>query len=115
MNHLLADYLAAHDYSCTPTSTMAYLKQLHERYGYKVWLTEFSCGDGAQKRPTADHLSFMREILPLLDAADYVFRYSWMSVHDGRGLRGLVEKGADGKPRLTELGRVWNSGSELIV
>ena len=47
MNHLLADYLAAHDYSCTPTSTMDYLKQLHERYGYKVWLTEFSCGDGA--------------------------------------------------------------------
>lgn len=50
------------------------LKQLHERYGYKVWLTEFSCGDGAQKRPTQDHLTFMREILPLLDAADFVYR-----------------------------------------
>ena len=85
---------------------------------------QFSCGDGAQQKPTIEHLKFMREILPLLDAADYVFRYnpritcvqsssavpkvctkcemakailnlmcaggrntrySWMSVHDGRG------------------------------
>ena len=35
---------------------------------------------------------------------------SWMSVHDGRGLRGLVEEDtATGRPRLTELGKVWNS------
>jgi hypothetical protein len=29
-------YLAAHDYSCSPNSTMAYLEELHQRYGYKV-------------------------------------------------------------------------------
>ena len=68
-----------------------YLKQLHERYGLKVWLTEFSCGDHAQGRKTSEHLAFMREVLPLLDAAEYVFRYSWMSARDGSGLRGLVE------------------------
>ena len=38
------DYLAAHDYSCHPPTTLSYVKALHERYGYKVWLTEFSCG-----------------------------------------------------------------------
>ena len=37
-------------------------------------------------------------------------RYSWMSVHDGHGLRGLVEDdGKGGGAKLTELGKVWNS------
>ena len=35
------------------------------RYGYPVWLTEFSCGDGASGRPTKDHVEFMRAVLPL--------------------------------------------------
>ena len=43
-------YLATHSYSCTPATTLAYLRQLHERYGYPVWLTEFSCGDGAKRK-----------------------------------------------------------------
>ena len=45
---------------------------------------------------------------PLLDAADFVFRYAWMSARDASGRRGLVET-VDGKARLTELGEVWNS------
>ena len=64
------------------------LKQLHERYGYKVWLTESSCGDAAQKRPMAQHLSFMREVLPLLDAADYVYRCEYI-VHSHPARRAL--------------------------
>jgi hypothetical protein len=44
-------YLAAHCYSCEPSATMAYLKKLYDRYGYKVWLTEFSCGEHAKGRP----------------------------------------------------------------
>lgn len=27
-------YLAAHDYSCMPTTTMTYLQGLYQRYGY---------------------------------------------------------------------------------
>lgn len=101
-------YLATHDYSCTPSRTLAYLQQLHARYGYKVWLTEFSCGDHADGKPTSAHLAYMREVLPLLDAADYVYRYSWMSARDSSGLRGLVET-VDGKARLTALGEVYNA------
>ena len=102
-------YLATHRYSCTPNHTMAYLKSLYDRYGYKVWLTEFSCGDGAEQRSTAEHIAFMKAILPLLDAAEYVYRYSWMSAWDAHALRGLVEANSDtGKIELTELGRIWN-------
>jgi len=102
-------YLATHDYSCTPSSTLAYLKQLHERYGKKVWLTEFSCGDHAQGRPMAEHVEFMKAVLPLLDGADYVARYSWMSARDASDRRGLVETDAQGTVKLTELGQIWNS------
>jgi hypothetical protein len=53
-------------YAVTADSTMSYLESLYKRYGYKVWLTEFSCGDGAAARPTADHVKFMQAILPRL-------------------------------------------------
>ena len=75
----------------------------------QVWLTEFSCGDHAQGRSTAEHIGFMRKVLPLLDNAAYVFRYSWMSARDPSGKRGLVETDKDGKAQLTELGHIWNS------
>ena len=101
-------YLATHCYSCNANSTLAYLKQLYDRYGYKVWLTEFSCGDHAQGLPTSAHIKFMKEVLPLLDAADFVYRYSWMSSRDGSGIRGLVTNDTNGNVQLTELGSIWN-------
>ena len=102
-------HLAVHYYSCTASETMTYLKTMASRYGYPVWLTEFSCGDGAEGKPTKDHLAFMKDIVPQLDAADFVYRYAWMSAHDGKGLRGLVETGANGKEQLTELGTTYNT------
>lgn len=65
-------YLAAHCYSCTTNKTLGYLRELYDRYGKKIWLTEFSCGDHEDQRPTADHISYMLEVLPLLDATDFV-------------------------------------------
>lgn len=102
-------FLATHDYSCTPSSTLSYLKMLNERYGYPVWLTEFSCGDGAQGNPTSKHLAFMKEIFPMLDAAPFVFRYSWMSARDSNGRRGLVEVSGSGEQQLTVIGEAFNS------
>tara|TARA_B110001452_G_scaffold209520_1_gene179819 strand:- start:207 stop:323 length:117 start_codon:yes stop_codon:yes gene_type:complete len=32
------------------------------------------CGDHADGRPSSDHLAYMRAVLPLLDAADFVYR-----------------------------------------
>lgn len=99
-------YIAVHYYSCTPEATMSYLKQLHTRYGLPVWLTEFSCGDSRENRPEDDHLTFMRTIFPLLDAAPYVYRYAWMS---GSGAnRGLLT-GDPGSQTLTSLGTLFKS------
>lgn len=50
-----------------------------------------------------------RCLVAVLDEADFVERYSWMSAHDGSGRRGLIEDGPDGNVRLTELGHIWNS------
>ena len=41
----------------------------------KVWLTEFSCGDGRDNKPMEKHLAYMSDVFPQLDAADHVFRY----------------------------------------
>lgn len=100
-------YIAAHDYSCTPAHTLAYLKELHERYGLPVWLTEFSCGDGAQNRPNADQLAFMKVVVPMLDAAPFVYRYAWMSAR-GDPARSLLET-VNGEARLTDVGKLYNS------
>ena len=102
-------YVAIHDYSCTASKTMAYIDSIYKRYGYPVWLTEFSCGDGAAGKPTSAHLTYMKEIVPQLDAAPHVYRYAWMSGRDSHGLRGLVEVGAGGTAKLTQLGQVYAS------
>jgi len=87
---------------------MAYLKELYDRYALPIWLTEFSCGDHESGRPLEDHFVFMSEIVPLLDAADHVFRYSWMSARDNSGRRGLVTT-VRGNAELTQLGCLWNA------
>lgn len=96
-------YVAVHDYSCDPPTTMKYIEEIYSKYGHPVWLTEFSCGDGAQGKPTADHLKFMKAIVPLLDASPHVFRYAWMSAHSDN--RGLV----DASGALTQVGQLYMS------
>jgi hypothetical protein len=99
-------HVAVHDYSCDAQQTMAYLTSVHARYKLPVWLTEFSCGDGAQHKPTADHIKYMREVFPLLDAAPFVYRYAWMSA--GSANRGLVN-GSAGAQTLTAVGEAFNA------
>ena len=45
------------------------------RYGKKIWLTEFA------KCCTHDEdeiMDFVKEIIPRLEEADYIYRYSWL-------------------------------------
>ena len=98
-------HLATHDYSCDAPTTLAYLKELHDLFKLPVWLTEMSCGDGAANKPMADHLKYMRAVFPLLDAADFVFRYAWMSARSAN--RGLVDNATGTK--LTPVGELFVS------
>ena len=65
------------------------IQGLSRRYGGKpVWITEWACpkwiahvftdnGHPAQYCDEARQLALVAQMLPQLDAADYVFRYSW--------------------------------------
>ena len=65
------DYLATHLYTCHPGTVMNDLEQLYQRYGLKIWLTEFAC---SYSTSTTEELKYMKEILPRLETADFVLR-----------------------------------------
>lgn len=66
------DFLATHAYFCSANKTMEFLEGLYKRYNMLIWLTEFSCP--YVNKPERE-LKYMKEVLPLLEAAPYVFRY----------------------------------------
>jgi hypothetical protein len=72
----------------------------------RIWLTEFSCPEHPS---AAFQLSYMKEVLPRLEAAPYVYRYSWFESRVsttgwiGREVS-LLEQNSS---QLTELGRFY--------
>lgn len=66
------DYLATHMYKCHPETVMDYLKDLYQRYRLKIWLTEFACPFSTDPE---EELKYMKQLIPRLEAADYVFRF----------------------------------------
>lgn len=65
------DYLSTHYYSCNVNKTMEYLRNLYDRYGKKIWLTEFDCPYTASPNK---EMKFLKEILPQLEAAPFIYR-----------------------------------------
>jgi hypothetical protein len=98
--------VAVHDYTCDATTLLAYLKDIHDRYHLPVWLTEFSCGDGAQNKSRADNLAYMKSVVPMLDKADFVYRYAWMSARMSN--RGLFDNNGP-KQTLSTVGELYKS------
>ncbi|KAK7482016.1 hypothetical protein BaRGS_00026708, partial [Batillaria attramentaria] len=70
------DYIATHAYWCDPDITMHYLEGLWNEFHKQIWLTEFSC---PQKNSVAEQLAYMRALLPRLESAHYVAKYSWFA------------------------------------
>lgn len=72
------DYLATHDYPeyypGTVDNVMNKLERLYERYGKKIWLTEFAL---CCTRDEEAVVQFVQEIVPRLEEADYIYKYSW--------------------------------------
>ncbi|KAL4223214.1 hypothetical protein ACF0H5_016686 [Mactra antiquata] len=103
------DYIATHAYHCKADTTMNYLNTIYQRYGKKIWLTEFACPHVLN--PDRE-LEYMRELLPRLEAAPFVFRYSWF-VFRIRSNGSFVNEAASlFKPNtseLTPLGQYYNS------
>ena len=49
---------------------------MYNRYGKKIWLTEFAC---PMTNDPNTIKQYMQEVLPRLEAADYVDRYAWFA------------------------------------
>ena len=95
---------------------MKTLKNYSERYGKKIWLTEFA------RRNTHNEtevIEFIEELLPRLEWADFIWRYSWFltlyyddEAH-GTGLFWIDSQANTlldfTEPTLTEAGRGYNN------
>ncbi|XP_052101548.1 uncharacterized protein LOC127735423 [Mytilus californianus] len=105
--HCRVDHIATHSYRCEASETMVYLNQLWQRYKKPIWLTEFAC---PQDKSAADQLQFMKQILPLLESADYVFRYSWFVSRNTENLftTKAVSLLHQNSKKLTTLGKYYN-------
>ncbi|CAG2234108.1 Thymocyte nuclear protein 1 [Mytilus edulis] len=70
------DHVAVHVFNCNAHEIMRILKQAWDRFEKPIWLTEFACPHTTSAN---DQLRLMREILPLLESAPYVYRYAWFA------------------------------------
>lgn len=68
------DFLATHQYSGNADNNMEYINGLYQRYGRKIWFTEFA---KPSTRDPDKELEYMKAILPMLEDSEAVWRYSW--------------------------------------
>lgn len=80
------DAVAIHWYGGNdPAGFINYVNYIHNLYNKPVWITEFCPADwsGNGGVSVADATSFMRAVLPQLNAMSFVQRYSWFSASQG--------------------------------
>merc|ERR1711962_679513 len=68
------DYIAVHRYGGTAENIMVMIDDLYKRHGKKIWLTEFAMSG---TNNAGQVLEFMQDILPMLEAHEGVYKYSW--------------------------------------
>jgi hypothetical protein len=84
---LRVDYIAVHIYQPNTVSLFIDpLKAIYERWGKKIWITEFNVrddntgGDPSKNRYTPEQmLSFAQALIPQLEEMEAVDRYAWFS------------------------------------
>eukprot|EP00093_Oithona_nana_P008667 08667.XXX_159231_158695_1 [CDS] Oithona nana genome sequencing. len=108
------DYMSTHSYRGTPQERISKLKAFSQHYGGRqVWLTEFAVEHEAN---TTKIVEFIQEFLPLLENADFIYKYSWWYTryyedHDHTGDFWLDSNNSlleDNGPFLTEVGKAYD-------
>lgn len=107
---LRVDFVCVHSYGGpNPEGLIKRLERVHELFKRPLWLTEFAVGDWnaetvEQNRHSPERiLTFMDEVLPLLDGLECLERYAWFSAAvDNRALGTSALFDSDGN--LTPLG-----------
>lgn len=110
--NLRVDYIAVHSYGGpSAESFLAKLFEAYKLYNKPLWITEFAVGDWTATSPeTNKHseaavLQFMQNVLPRLDALDWVVRYAWF---DGSGRAPLYTSALyDEEGNITTLGSYY--------
>ena len=108
-NGCRVDYLATHIYDCSANKTMNFLQDLWHRYHKKIWLTEFAC---PLTHSVHTQMQYMSEILPRLEAAHFVYRYSWFQTRIADDSLYVKRSGSLLHPHssaLTQLGHFYNN------
>jgi hypothetical protein len=103
------DFLATHIYTCNITQLTEYLDGL-KKYNKPIWLTEFACPAAGQ--PIEFEISFMKQVLELLDNDPAIAKYAWFGTRldtNDNWLGPQVDLLAQTSASLTELGMLYNS------
>ncbi|KAL3158900.1 hypothetical protein ABBQ32_011615 [Trebouxia sp. C0010 RCD-2024] len=102
------DFLATHLYTCNAQALRWYLNDC-KRYHLPIWLTEFSCPNGAIG-PASRQLAFMADAIQVLDQDAAVERYAWFAPRTAGDWLGPTASllQAD-KSELTQLGKMYAS------
>ncbi len=112
-NDLRVDFVTVHWYGgVSATSFIKRLEDTYNLYGKPIWITEFAPADWTATSPEENKfssekvLTFMKEVLPQLEALEYVHRYTWFSFGQtsAAGTSSALFK-TDGT--LTELGQFY--------
>ncbi len=84
---LRVDYIAVHLYvGGNPGTYIKILQDVYAKYGKPIWITEFAVRDDNTGGNPANNmytpemiLTFMQNLLPQLEALDFVYRYAWFN------------------------------------
>lgn len=112
-NHHRVDFVCVHWYgSPNVDGFVKHLHKIHALYGKPLWITEFAVADWHAKSREENRYTpevvqhFMKDVLPRLDALEFVERYAWFSGSEAdKALGPSALFKADGS--LTELGRIY--------
>ncbi len=109
------DYVTVHWYGApNAESLVSKLKRVFELYKRSIWITEFAPADwnASATKPnrftTAQVESFMRKVLPMLDALPFVERYAWFSFNRTSAVGGISAL-LDESGNLTPLGEIYRA------
>jgi len=108
------DYIATHSYKAdSAENTINVLRDYSERYGKKIWFTEFAVSNSHDEE---EIINYIETLLPLLEHSDFIYKYSWFlsryyENHDDSGwfwldsVNSLLELNTSA---LTRVGEAYN-------
>ncbi len=110
-DQLKVDFVAVHWYSGPKAERfLRFLERVHETYHRPIWITEFAVAQRKQHPQGIDPAlvqSFMRQVIPALDALPYVERYAWFGLSCKSKPHLAGSRLFDESGKLTDLGRLY--------